>query len=290
MQSENVVANQLANAAYRNDFDTVKKLIETGANPNLFDPKSLPAITCSCYHPNSKILAHLLEHGADPNIYTTDRKSALKTAAKNKNIFNIKMLLEHGADPNYENGSGDVALYVFFDDDQEYSDDDCILSSEKEILDLLVPVTHEKYLQKVYECLRHPTLRDHLKQLTPHINYVDPAQFGGRQYLYELERQKKIAKHPFLERYLEFFDRYVDFYMKQNEKSDPNYIFALCLSKSFLEKDFEEDWIEDGKLVEEYRYYNSGYFNIPLLNKDHNDPKYDQLKEEFSDVFSFFKN
>lgn len=172
-----MVSINLIHAAYSNDLETVKKLIESGVDPNDFDPNNMSAlISASCSMFNFKEMCeYLLLHGANPNLYTTDKLSALKSAAKHQNLDIIKMLLEYGADPNFEK-NGHVALNIFFDQDHPEP-----FEKSKEFLQLVVPLTDEKYYQQTYNNIIDVNLRNYMKELTPHFQYKDPDMFGSEK-------------------------------------------------------------------------------------------------------------
>ncbi|AEQ32948.1 ankyrin repeat protein [Acanthamoeba polyphaga mimivirus] len=95
------------------DIETVKLLLEKGADPNYFKKnKHLPIILASSYSQstsNMETIKLLLEHGANVNAHDINGNTALIMAIKNSNTFSnfetIKYLLDNGADPNIVNKS-----------------------------------------------------------------------------------------------------------------------------------------------------------------------------------------
>jgi len=102
-------------AAREGDFDTVKALVEAGANVNQTTNYGWTALLTATQNKNYKIGKYLLEHGADPNIANHGGWRPLYLATDNRNIEGgdypvrpadmdhleyIKLLLDKGADVN----------------------------------------------------------------------------------------------------------------------------------------------------------------------------------------------
>ncbi|KLU91649.1 hypothetical protein MAPG_10167, partial [Magnaporthiopsis poae ATCC 64411] len=104
--------NTVLHAAVRQPFvkshsDTLKVLLEAGADPNVANGSGLKAITCAAAWQNWEAVRLLLAHGADPSgedgvsVGTTPLLSAVRyQRAFGGNLSTIKMLLDAGADPN----------------------------------------------------------------------------------------------------------------------------------------------------------------------------------------------
>lgn len=108
----------LSIATYQNNIKSVKKLLELGANPNLY----VDTINRSGYNPVIKackykkisveILKLLMDFGGNPNSVTKGvnkngnivhplRNSAMEEAASSGEIEKIKVLMDYGADVNF---------------------------------------------------------------------------------------------------------------------------------------------------------------------------------------------
>jgi len=102
-------------AAREGDLDTVKVLVEAGADVNQKTNYGWTPLLTATNNKNYKIGKYLLEHGADPNIPNNGGWRPLYLATDNRNIEGgdypvrppdmdhlefIKLLLQHGADVN----------------------------------------------------------------------------------------------------------------------------------------------------------------------------------------------
>ena len=176
----------LSIATYQNNIKSVKKLLELGANPNLY----VDTINRSGYNPVIKackykkisveILKLLMNFGGNPNSVTKGvnkngnivhplRNSAMEEAASSGEIEKIKVLMDYGADINFTPDRDydtdplwksllteqmNIALFLLEHGakyDKEYLDP---FTNEKEnILDLLriqtFPLDSEKYFYKL---------------------------------------------------------------------------------------------------------------------------------------------
>lgn len=117
---DSIYGNSLLSlAVYHNNLKSVKKILELGANPNLYEDTinqlgTNPVID-ACFFNEEKsieILKLLLDYGGDPNSVTKGitkngkysfpfRQTALEAASRNGNIAKIKLLLNYGADINF---------------------------------------------------------------------------------------------------------------------------------------------------------------------------------------------
>ncbi len=102
-------------AARQGDLDSVKILVEAGANVNQRTRYGWTALLTATQNRHYKIGAYLLEHGADPNLANDGGWTPLYLATDNRNIEGgdypvrqadmdhlefIKRLIEHGANVN----------------------------------------------------------------------------------------------------------------------------------------------------------------------------------------------
>ena len=87
----------LKRAAFSGDLDTVRTLVESGADVNATDEHG--AGTLLTFHPS--IITYLLSKGADPHIQTNEYgASVLAGLAYVNQVDCVRILLQHGADPN----------------------------------------------------------------------------------------------------------------------------------------------------------------------------------------------
>jgi ankyrin repeat protein len=99
----------LKRAASEGDLDTVRSLVEAGADVNATDEHG--SGTLLTFHP--QIIAYLLSKGADPNTQTNENgASVLAGLAYVNEVEGVKILLEHGAEPNRgRSESGETPLH-----------------------------------------------------------------------------------------------------------------------------------------------------------------------------------
>ncbi len=185
-QEQKYGESMLSIATYQNNIKSVKKLLELGANPNLY----VDTINRSGYNPVIKackykkisveILKLLMDFGGNPNSVTKGvnkngnivhplRNSAMEEAASSGEIEKIKVLMDYGADINFTpdreydtdplwksllTEQMNIALFLLEHGakyDKEYLNP---FTNEKEnILDLLriqtFPLDSEKYFYKL---------------------------------------------------------------------------------------------------------------------------------------------
>ena len=92
--------------------DSVKILLEAGANPNIASTDRCTSLHAAVNGGCSKnILSALLDHGADVNAITRNNETALKIACEMGNINSINVLLNAGASPHIADTNGDPCLH-----------------------------------------------------------------------------------------------------------------------------------------------------------------------------------
>ena len=117
-QEQKYGESMLSIATYQNNIKSVKKLLELGANPNLY----VDTINRNGYNPvieackykkiSVEILKLLMDFGGNPNSVTKGvnkngnivhplRNSAMEEAASSGEIEKIKVLMDYGADVNF---------------------------------------------------------------------------------------------------------------------------------------------------------------------------------------------
>ena len=87
----------------------VKTLLERGANPNQTSASGTPPLWWAAWKGHIEIARLLLDAGARPDIIDRDGDTALKEAAENCHTEIVRILLERGADVNI--GRGGTALH-----------------------------------------------------------------------------------------------------------------------------------------------------------------------------------
>ncbi|MEM6259898.1 MAG: ankyrin repeat domain-containing protein [Planctomycetota bacterium] len=101
----------LTKSAKANDAETMKRLLEKGADPNFGDPKEYSPMMIAIRGKQPALVKLLLEHGADPNRDPGwNSRSPLAQACYKGNPEIVKLLLDAGADPD-AGGDGFTPLY-----------------------------------------------------------------------------------------------------------------------------------------------------------------------------------
>ena len=104
------------NSNCRSTIETVKILLESGADVNIQDDSGrtalMHAVICSPLTSSKETVKILLEKGSDVNVQDLCERTALIHAfmIQNIEIETIKILLEHNANPNLEDGCRRSAL------------------------------------------------------------------------------------------------------------------------------------------------------------------------------------
>lgn len=106
MKSE---AHKLKHASFKGDLDEVRRLLNSGVDPNSADEYG--AGTLLTFHP--AMIEYLLSRGADPNTQTNENgASVLAGLAYVNELECIRILLRSGADPNRgRDVSGETPLH-----------------------------------------------------------------------------------------------------------------------------------------------------------------------------------
>ncbi|MCA9038397.1 MAG: ankyrin repeat domain-containing protein [Planctomycetaceae bacterium] len=99
--------DELVRAANGGDFETVKRLIEQGADPNSVDQYGMgPLLT---FHPD--VMRYLLEHGADPDVQRNENIAPVILGVCG-HFECLRLLVESGADVNRASDhNGETALH-----------------------------------------------------------------------------------------------------------------------------------------------------------------------------------
>ena len=98
-------------AAFWNDLDTLKLLIDRGANVDAENDYGATPLWCGCANRHPEVVAGLLAAGANPNIGLQAGESVLMRCVHTGEPSAVRALLEHGADVNYQEPSkGQTAL------------------------------------------------------------------------------------------------------------------------------------------------------------------------------------
>ena len=101
-------------ASFYGHAEIVKMMLSSGANPNaanFYNETALFNASKMIYAKSAEIMKMLLAAGANPNAADKDGWTALMIMAKKRHPEIVKMLLSAGADVNAANTNGDTALY-----------------------------------------------------------------------------------------------------------------------------------------------------------------------------------
>lgn len=105
-------------AVKKNDMESLKLLLEYGANPNVLDFGYCSPLHWGAAKNNLTAVKLLLEAKVDPNLQDLAKSTALHEAVRKNNIEIIKLLMINGADPNLEDIGGDTAFDLVGDNQQ----------------------------------------------------------------------------------------------------------------------------------------------------------------------------
>jgi hypothetical protein len=102
-------ALKLKHACFAGDLDEVRRLLDSGADPNATDEHG--SGTLLTFHP--AMIAYLLSRGADPNTQTNENGSSVLAGLAYVNELEcVRILLRAGADPNRgRDVSGETPLH-----------------------------------------------------------------------------------------------------------------------------------------------------------------------------------
>jgi hypothetical protein len=102
----------LFGAVLKNDTAGVKKLLESGADPNEGRFFGFPALLLAIINANQPVVGAMLDRGADPK--ATDRHGSTSlmwaVGSESSNPQLVDELLKRGVDPNVQNKLGETAL------------------------------------------------------------------------------------------------------------------------------------------------------------------------------------
>jgi ankyrin repeat protein len=97
-------------AAYLDDLETAKLLVDAKANVATTNRYGVTPLSLACQNGNASMIELLLEHGADPNASLRGSETALMTAARTGKPGAVNALLKRGADVNAKERRGQTAL------------------------------------------------------------------------------------------------------------------------------------------------------------------------------------
>ena len=93
-------ATALAFAVYHDNVETVKRLLDAGADPNIANDYGVTPLILASENRSATMVETLLIGGADPNAAMWSGETLLMTAARTGFSEAMQMLLDHGADIN----------------------------------------------------------------------------------------------------------------------------------------------------------------------------------------------
>ncbi len=97
-------------AAYQDDFETAKLLVNAGANVKAENRYGVTPLSLACLNGNAELVELLLNAGADPNTTVRGGETVLMTAARTGKSGSVRALLAHGADANAKERRGQTAI------------------------------------------------------------------------------------------------------------------------------------------------------------------------------------
>jgi len=103
-------AADLATAAHKGDWTTVRSLLAAHADPNAAQPDGTTALHWAAELNDTAATKLLLAAGAKPDVKNRYEVTPLSLAAQNGNAAIVEMLLKAGADPNLPIADGETPL------------------------------------------------------------------------------------------------------------------------------------------------------------------------------------
>lgn len=97
----------LSLAAYQGKLPFVQRLVEAGADVNLY---GWPPLIYAAFNGHAAVVDYLLKKGAEINATTANGSTALLFAARFGHIEVVEVLLQNKADPNIANERGATAI------------------------------------------------------------------------------------------------------------------------------------------------------------------------------------
>jgi len=97
-------------AAYQDDTETGKLLLDAGANVKAENRYGVTPLSLACQNGNTALVELLLSAGADPNTTLRGRETVLMTAARTGRTGPVKALLVRGAKVDLKEQHGQTAL------------------------------------------------------------------------------------------------------------------------------------------------------------------------------------
>lgn len=97
----------LSLAAYKGKLPFVKRLVEAGADVNLY---GWPPLIYASFNGHTAVVDYLLKKGAEVNATTDNGSTALLFAARFGHLEVVELLLQNNADPNLANERGATAI------------------------------------------------------------------------------------------------------------------------------------------------------------------------------------
>lgn len=89
-----------------------EELLEHGADINAVDANQDTALTCAAFNGETDVVRILLEHGANIDAADQDKRTALLDGVYKGSPDLVRLLLEHGADTEARDSKGDTALLM----------------------------------------------------------------------------------------------------------------------------------------------------------------------------------
>ncbi|CAH8484520.1 unnamed protein product [Heterobilharzia americana] len=108
--NKSIISYELISAIRLGEYDKVKLLLESHANPNTIDQDGWLALRTAAWGGYSSIVELLIYYGADVNLSGSDGRTALRAAAWAGHVETVKCLLNAGVDVNKSDSEKRTAL------------------------------------------------------------------------------------------------------------------------------------------------------------------------------------
>lgn len=205
----------IAMAIIINDIDTVRRLLELGADISMPDAHGITPLMLAAENGYTEIVELLVSSHAQINAMAKDNSTAISRATKTANHEIMQLLLDNGADPNYP-GTSPTPLEIAIEQNDEiatellllagaviYKDSELIANPRTQTIENLLfefernayldltDILQEEIEQDFPTELTRETLEDELNRINPIVEAYD---FLNKQFMFTERFPKTLGE------------------------------------------------------------------------------------------------